>query len=39
MEQLKEGQEIVFTIKDKDYKYKVWKSFLEAEREFNDKIF
>ena len=39
MEQLKEKQEVVFTIKDKDYKYKVWKSFLEAEREFNDKIF
>ena len=39
MEQLKEGQEIVFTIKDKKYKYYVWKSFLRAKRDFNDQIF
>ena len=39
MEQLKEGQEIVFTIKDKNYKYKVYKSFLKEENVYNDKIF
>ena len=39
MEQLKEGQEVVFTIKDKNYIYKVYKSYLQAEKGFNDQIF
>ena len=39
MEQLKEGQEVVFTIKDKNYIYKVCKSYLQAEKGFNDQIF
>ena len=39
MEQLKEGQEVIFTIKDKNYIYKVCKSYLQAEKGFNDQIF
>ena len=39
MDQLKEWQKIIFTIKDKDYKYVVWKSFLRIEGDFNDQIF
>ena len=39
MEQLKEGQEVVFTIKDKNYKYYVWKDFLRENTGDNDKIF
>ena len=39
MEQLKEEQKVVFTIKDKNYIYKVCKSYLQAEKGFNDKIF
>ena len=39
MEQLKEGQKVIFTIKDKNYKYHVWKSFLRAEKDFNNLIF
>ena len=39
MKQLKEGQEVVFTIKNKNYIYKVCKSYLQAEKGFNDQIF
>ena len=39
MEQLKNEQEIIFTIKDKNYKYQVYKSFLKEESAYNDKIF
>ena len=40
MEQLKEGQEVIFTIKDKNYKYEVHKSFLKDEEDsHNDQIF
>ena len=39
MEQLKYGQEVIFTIKDKNYKYEVCKSFLHEENAYNDKIF
>ena len=39
MDQLKYGQKIVFTIKDKNYKYKVEKSFLQAEKDSNNQIF
>ena len=40
MEQLKEGQRIVFTIKDKNYKYEVCTNYLQKlEGGYNDKIF
>ena len=39
MEQLKEGQEVIFIIKSKNYIYKVCKSYLQAEKGFNDQIF
>ena len=39
MEQLKNGQIIIFTIKDKNYKYEVHKSFLKEENSHNDQIF
>lgn len=39
MEQLKKGQEVIFTIKDKNYKYEVYKSFLKEEDSHNDQIF
>ena len=39
MEQLKEKQKVVFTIKDKNYKYEVYKSFLKEESAYNDQIF
>ena len=40
MEQLKEGQEVIFTIKDKDYIYTVNTEYLGIEGSFrNDKIF
>ena len=39
MEQLKNGQEVIFTIKDKNYKYEVHKSFLKEEDSHNDQIF
>lgn len=39
MEQLKERQEVVFTIKDENYKYKVCENYLKAESGFNDQIF
>ena len=39
MEQLKNGQIIIFTIKDKNYKYEVYKSFLKEEDSHNDQIF
>ena len=40
MDQLKERQEVVFIIKDKKYKYAVWKDFLrEEDKGDNDKIF
>lgn len=39
MEQLKNGQEVIFTIKDKNYKYEVHKSFLKEEDFHNDQIF
>ena len=39
MEQLKNGQEIIFTIKDKNYKYEVYKSFLKEEDSHNNQIF
>lgn len=39
MEQLKNEQEIIFTIKDKNYKYQVYKFFLKEENAYNDKIF
>ena len=39
MEQLKNGQIIIFTIKDKNYKYEVYKSFLKEEDFHNDQIF
>ena len=39
MEQLKYGQEIVFTIKDKKYKYTVWSEFLNKSCGYNDEIF
>ena len=40
MEQLKEGQEIVFTIKDKDYKYEVYTNYLQKlGGGYNDEIF
>ena len=39
MEQLKEGQEVVFTIKSKKYKYEVWRSFLKEENSYNSQIF
>lgn len=39
MEQLKNGQKVIFTIKDKNYKYEVHKSFLKEEDFHNDQIF
>lgn len=39
MKQLKNGQEVIFIIKDKNYKYKVHKSFLNGEYSNNDQIF
>lgn len=39
MEQLKNGQKVIFTIKDKNYKYEVHKSFLKEEDSHNDQIF
>ena len=40
MEQLKEGQEVVFTIKDTDYIYTVCTEYLSIQGSFrNDKIF
>ena len=39
MEQLKNRQIIIFTIKDKNYKYEVHKSFLKEEDSHNDQIF
>ena len=39
MEQLKKKQEVIFTIKDKNYKYEVHKSFLKEEDSHNDQIF
>lgn len=39
MKQLKNGQEVIFIIKDKNYKYKVHKSFLNGEYYNNDQIF
>lgn len=40
MEQLKEGQEVIFTIKDTDYIYTVYTEYLNSQGLFrNDKIF
>ena len=39
MEQLKYGQKVIFTIKDKNYKYEVCTAFLKEENSYNDKIF
>lgn len=39
MKQLKNGQEVIFIIKDKNYKYKVYKSFLNEEYSNNNQIF
>ena len=40
MEQLKQGQKIVFTIKDKNYKYEVYTNYLQKlEGGYNDEIF
>ena len=40
MEQLKEGQEVVFTIKDKIYKYKVCSCYLNStDLDYNSQIF
>lgn len=39
MEQLKEGQEVFFTVNGEKYKYTVWKDFLKEEHACNDKIF
>lgn len=39
MKQLKNGQEVIFIIKDKNYKYEVHKSFLKEEDSHNDQIF
>ena len=39
MKQLKNGQEVIFIIKNKNYKYKVYKSFLNEEYSNNNQIF
>ena len=39
MEQLKEGQEVIFIIKSKKYKYEVWEIFLKEEHSYNSQIF
>ena len=39
MEQLKEGQEVIFIIKSKKYKYEVWETFLKEEHSYNSQIF
>lgn len=39
MEQLKEGDIVIFTIKGKKYKYIVYRNFLKEEYACNDKIF
>lgn len=39
MKQLKNRQEVIFIIKDKNYKYEVHESFLKEEYSNNDQIF